>query len=240
MKAPKTQKVLITAHGYAGDAHQIRNMLPYYEHHGCPLVIFSPDDSRIEEMGPHICRFAGKREYIGALSLDRQRLQLQAMLDYPFDWFLCNDADSVVLTPELPTYLFNYGDILWSNEVSDAMHTRPPNYPWPQLAFQPPYFMSRNVAERLVQAAKHVRPDPKTPFIDWCMMAWAVQGRIKHRNFQNGISCPSNDEHSAKHMENSILRGAVFAHSIKKPDVLARMVSARKEYNRSRGRGMTL
>lgn len=236
-----SRRFLVTVHGYAGDAHQVQNLLPYYEHHQMPIVILSPTDSPIAPMGPHICRHAGLREYIGAKSLERQRLQLEAMLDYPFDYFLSNDSDSVCITPRLPDYLFDSGDVLWSNEVSDAMHTRPDGYRWPQLAFQPPYFMSRRVVETLVKAAKYVKPDPKTPFIDWCMMAWAVQGNVRHKGFPDGVSCPTSDMHSARHMEGNVAsRGAIFLHSIKTKPVIAQMANARRHWNRTRGRGLVL
>jgi len=101
--------------------------------------------------------------------------------------------------------------------------------------------MSRRVIERLIEASYKVRPDRTTCFLDWAFMAWAVQAGITYKNFQgDGVSCPSSDEHSARHMENNVSTGAIFLHSIKKPDVLSRMVSARKEFNRRHGRGMTL
>lgn len=231
---------LITVHGYSGDQHQIRNMLKYYEHHKCSVVIFSPDDSRITRMGPHICRFGGRRAYTGPASLERQRIQLQQMLEYPFDWFLCNDSDSVCISPEIPPYLYEER-VLWSNEVSDEMHPRQPGYRWPRLAFQPPYFMPREIVQRLVEVAPTVPVDPQTPFIDWCMMSWAIAGGIPHKNFPHGISCPTSDHHSLGTMANYVANhGRVMCHSIKTPRALHHIISCRMQYNRTHGRGNTL
>lgn len=220
------KRTLVSVHGYLGDAHQIKNNLPLYEHHKCSVVIFSPDDSKIEKMGPHICRFGGKRQYIGAESLQRQQIQMKMLLDYPFDWFLLNDSDSFCITPEIPRYLYKERGILWSNEVSDAMHTRPTGYPWPQLAFQPPYFCSREVIEILTKAT--VAPDPKTPFIDWVMQAWATQTKCPHKNYADGMSCPTSDQNSASVMSEHVLNhGKVMLHSIKTLSVMKHLIRCR-------------
>jgi hypothetical protein len=216
-------------------------MLRYQEHHQCPLVIFSPVDSRIERMGPHICRFIGHRQYIGQLSLTRQYAQLRALLDYPFDWFLSNDSDSLCISPKIPDYLYEDPNIFWSNAVSDLMHQRRPEYPWPRLAFQPPYFFSRSVLERFVATEGTFPTDPQTPFIDWVMMAGCVQAKIANRNFPHGVSCPTSDFNSRRHMCNCIAQGgAVMLHSIKTPIALQEAVSARHQHSRSHGRGLTL
>jgi len=226
-------KTLVTVHGYAGDRHQIKNMLRYYEHHGCPVVIFSPEDSPIHAMGPHICRVGGKRAYIGPLSLERQRIHLQMMLEYKeFDWFLCNDSDSVCVASKIPTKLFQER-VLWSNEVSDEMHVRKPDYTWPRLAFQPPYLMPREVVQALVDIAPTVAVDSQTPFIDWCMMSWAIAGNIPHKNFPNGISCPTSDEHCLGVMVHHVERqGKIMCHSIKTARALTRVLNARMKFNR--------
>lgn len=220
------QKTLVSVHGYAGDAWQIKNNLPLYEHHKQPVVILSPEDSKIERMGPHICRFGGKRQYIGAESLQRQQIQMKMLLEYPFDWFLLNDSDSFCLSPEIPAYLYRQRGILWSNEVSDAMHTRPVGYPWPQLAFQPPYFCSREALELLVTA--NVEADPKTPFIDWVMMAWAIATKCPHQNYPDGLSCPTSDRHTAGVMADHVLNhGKVMLHSVKTLAVMKHLVACR-------------
>lgn len=232
MSIPKVKNpanVLVTVHGYFGDQHQIRHGLHVNEAHGCPIVIFSPIDSPITKMGPHICRAVGKRAYIGPLSLERQRLHLKAMLEYPFEYFLANDSDSYCLAPQIPKYLFEE-DVLWSNEVSDMMHHRDmTKYKWPRLAFQPPYFMSRSIVERLVEAAPTVECDPQTPFIDWCMMSWAIAGDIPHKNFRDGISCPSTTSDGFNLMRRMVrIEGKVMVHSVKHHAVLHRLQEERK------------
>lgn len=232
---------LVTVHGYYGDSAQVRNALRYYEHHGCPVVIMSPVDSPIQKMGPHICRFAGRRQYIGQLSLDRQFEQMRAMLDYPFQYFLANDSDSVCISPKIPEYLYDSPDVFWSNEVSDLMHQRKSDYPWPRLAFQPPYFFSRSILERMLATQGTFNTDPQTPFIDWVMMAICVAGNIPHKNFPHGCSCPTSDYNSRRHMCDRVANhGAVMLHSIKTPIALQEVVSARYQHNRTQGRGISL
>lgn len=219
---------LVSVHGYKGDEHQVLNNLPVYEHHKCPIVIFSPVNSRIERVGPHICRFGGNRAYVGPESLNRQRIHLRMLLDYPFEFFLANDSDSFCLTPELPAYLFEQKGVLWSNEVSDMMHPRLRNYRFPRLAFQPPYFFSREVIERLIKV--DVAPDVTTPFIDWVMMAWAILSQCPHRSYPDGFSCPTGDPTSASVMIDHVLnRGRVMLHSIKTPKVLNQLLACRKK-----------
>lgn len=231
---------LITVHGYYGDSAQIKNALRYYEHHKCPVVIMSPTDSPIPRMGPHICRVGGKRAYIGQLSLDRQYAHFRMMLEYPFDHFLANDSDSICLSPKIPEYLYQK-DVLWSNEVSDLMHHRKPEYQWPRLAFQPPYFFSRSILERMLATEGKFATDLQTPFIDWLFMAIAVAGNIPHRNYPDGCSCPTSDTNSIRHMANRVsVHGAVMLHSIKTPRALQEVASSRAQYNRTQGRGITM
>jgi hypothetical protein len=226
---------LVTVHGYSGDAHQIRAALSVYEHHKCPVVIFSPADSKIEKMGPHICEGVGKRAYTGPESLVRQKLQMEAMLKYPFNWFLANDSDSMCLSPLIPQYLYKEPDVLWSNEVSDMMHNRPAGYKWPRLAFQPPYFMSRRVIEQLLTVADSVECEPQTPFIDWVMMAWAIASGCAHKNFHDGASYPTRNSPEGLHVMRGVVRnrGKVMVHSIKDARVLRWLVQDRTMYLRN-------
>lgn len=234
-------KTLVSCHGYYGDSIQIRNMLRYQEHHQCPLIILSPVDSRIERMGPHICRFAGKRAYVGDLSLTRQFAQMRVLLEYPFEYFLANDSDSLCLSPRIPEYLYKDPHNFWSNEVSDLMHQRKSDYQWPRQAFQPPYFFSRSILEKMIATEGTFAYDQQTPFIDWVMMAICHAGGIPHKNFRDGISCPTSDAHSRGHMVNHIVqRGAVMLHSVKTQFSLQAMVSARHQWSREHGKGITM
>jgi hypothetical protein len=231
------ENTLVVACGYEGDSHQIKNNLPYLMHHKCPLLVLSPDDSPIVARNPSIwTRTGGKRAYIGQDSLDRQIAHLKILLEHPFKHFLVNDSDSVCLSPRIPDYVYKK-DVLWSNEVDDSFHQRPEaDYKFPRLAFQPPYFMSRNVIQGLLSVADRVKANPTTPFIDWCMMAWAVEGGVPHASYPDGISCPSSDNHSLNVMWNAVARnGKIFVHSIKTLPVLASIGQARVRYKQSKG-----
>jgi hypothetical protein len=229
------ENTLVSVHGYAGDAHQIRAFMPAHEAHGCPIVIVSPDDSRIDNLSPHLCRFAGKREYIGVESLKRQVAHMKVLLEYPFEYFLANDADSFVVTPVIPRYVYQE-DVLWSNEVSDMCHKRPDSYKLPRLACQPPYFFSRRILERMVAAAETFNFEGhQTPFIDWLMMALPESAGIPHKGFRDGVSCPSTDAHSRNVMLNAVLReGRVFVHSVKSAQVYRMMMWARLQHEKRR------
>src|SRR5712672_3244855 len=98
-------RTLVSVHCYAGDQHQVKDFLPWYIHHECPVIIMSPEDSPVT-ISPHICHHAGRRAYIGQESLDRQRKHLEILLDYPYDFFLLNDSDSFCVSSELPKYLY--------------------------------------------------------------------------------------------------------------------------------------
>lgn len=223
---------LVTIHGYSGDQHQIRNALSVHESHRCSIVIFSPEDSPIRKMGPHICRGVGRRAYTGPLSLTRQKLHMEEMLKYPFQFFLANDADSVCLSPEIPRYVYEHPEILWSNEVSDMMHHRAPGYPWPRLAFQPPYFMSRQVIERLLSVIDSVPVDMQTPFIDWSMMAWAIASGCPHSNYRDGASYPTTNSPEGFNVMRRVVRseGKIFVHSIKEKRVLDALINDRQSF----------
>jgi len=220
-------KVLVSVHGYSGDASQVSAFIDLYTHHGYPVVIVSPDDAPIRKAGPHICRTAGLREYFGQKSWNRQNLQMRLLLEYKeFDWFLMNDSDSFVLNPKLPDYIFEDENVLYSNlvddfripgQVSHGQHW-PEDYHkgYPLKASQPPYFCSRKVMEKMVS----VDPSgacPITPFIDWCMVKWAVDSGVELKPFRDGqgASCETVTRNGAVVMNNCIRAGAIFVHSFK-------------------------
>lgn len=261
------EKTVVAVFGYAGDAHQIRMMLPYYLHHRRPVIILSPMDSPITskevpirlqvhynrpgqatpvEPPPVYFQQAGKRAYIGPDSLTRQAAQMQLMINqFRDEWFLLNDSDSVVLSPELPLYIYENPEIVWSNIVNDAtvhpMEERlkvVATYDYPQLAFQPPYFIHRTAIQKLINVAPSVPPDPRTPFIDWCMMAWSVRAGLQYRGFPDGCSCPTNDANpsSIAAVSNAVQNeGKIFIHSIKTPHVLQRLAFDRLRYKKTHG-----
>lgn len=208
--------------GYAGDANQIAALMPWYVHHARPVVVMSPEDAKIvpgrltRRYGVQ-CRYGGKRAYTGADSLLRQKRHMEMMLEYPTKFFLMNDSDSFCVAAEIPRYVYAEPDVLWSNEVSDDVgHVMPPGYSYPRLAFQPPYFASREVLKALIAAHEKTGTDYPMQFIDHYMMRLAVNGGIKHKQFHNCVSCQTRDANGIAHMMDSVRRrGSVFIHAVK-------------------------
>jgi hypothetical protein len=179
---------------------------------------------------------AGQRAYVGELSLIRQRLQLEKLLETPYQYFLMNDSDSVCLSPVIPKYLYDSDPLkVWSNIVSDEMHPREEGYEFPRLALQPPYFMHRAAMAKLVEAAPTVAVNPRTPFIDWCMMSWCVKAGLPYEGFPDGRSCPTNNyAPGIEHMTVAVRdAGATMLHSIKRREELLIMAHARLEFKRT-------
>jgi hypothetical protein len=235
---------LVAVHCYSGDADNVRAFMPQYLHHGCPVVVLSPRDAPVRIEGVD-CRSAGRRGYYGQASLDRQREHLKILLEYPQRYFLLNDADSFCLSPEIPRYLYeNAEGTIWSTEVKEP---RPHPSPYPKLGFHPPYFMTREVIERLL-AVGPIKAHPITPFIDWMMVALACEAGVAHRSFPDGRSFPAwkhgpipettelghNYVHredtrgmdGARRMVQQVQRGVVFVHSVKHPHVRDQLVHA--------------
>jgi hypothetical protein len=231
---------LVSIHGYVGDAAQIKTFLPYYLHHQTPVLILSPTDSPITSAEvpsrPTIkYQTGGLRAYVGQVSLDRQIEHLKILLQQKENYFLMHDSDSVCLSPELPRYLYNEPQVLWSNVVSDEMHPRDPEYPFPRLAFQPPYFCHRSVVEKLLTVADTVKGNPRTPFIDWCMMAWAVSAGVPYKTFPDGMSCPTNADNreAVRCMREGVgIHGKIFLHSIKTREMMLAVGNDRVAFKR--------
>ena len=168
-----------------GDVERIKMLLPYYEHHGCPVVIMSPEDSPITSMGPHICRQAGRRAYIGQLSLDRQRDHLRILLEYPHKYFLLNDSDSICVEPEIPGWLYAESEnTFWSNEITES---RPHSSPYPKIALQPPYFLTRETLETMLSVSDRIVAHPITPYIDHYMLQLVCESGVIHKSFLDRI-----------------------------------------------------
>ncbi len=234
------QKTLVSVHGYIGDKHQVMELLPYYQHHECPIVIISPSDSQIHGIGAHICRHAGKRAYTGQISLDRQWAQMKILLEYPFDFYLMNDADSFCITADIPQYLYDTKNHLFSNEVDDF---RIPGQSWqglppwpldyhkgmPLLAFQPPYFLSREAVEKIVNAGPSIIACPICPFIDWGMVQVTQAAGVGHKRYNHCASCETSTANGLAVMSECVSkRAATFVHSIKKGSIAKQLVDLYK------------
>lgn len=219
------ENTLITVHAYAGDKHQVESLMPFYLHHEAPVIVMSPDDSRIERVdaAPHvITRYAGKRAYIGQDSLDRQLLHMKIALEHPFDFFLMNDSDSFCISAELPKYLYDESNFFWSNECGDP-RTHPTTLP--RIAMQPPYWVSRKNLEKMVEAAPRVVINPVTPYIDHFMLQLVYAADIEHRPFT--VKEKSTGLAATDPWEQLFLRtrygGCIFHHPIKRLDIAERL-----------------
>jgi hypothetical protein len=225
---------------YAGDQVQVIKSLGAYLQHQCPVVVLSPEDSKAEIRYPGIeNRFAGKRAYIGQESLDRQRLHLEALLTFPEDYFLVHDADSVCLSPEIPRYVYEPEVMLWSNVVNDGIAGREGAYPagYPKIAFQPPYFMSRQTIKKLLTGTEGVRANPVLPFIDHFMLQLAMESECPWKTFRDGVSCPFTTHDPSRQLVFQAVRerGTIFIHSVKDEPGMARLFRERQEYLRTHG-----
>lgn len=241
---------LVVVHGYAGDQRQIEENLDMYEHHQRPVLILSPEDSPINKIGPHHCRFGGKRAYIGQDSIDRQLAHLRILCEYPFEWYLLNDADSFCVEPKLPDYLFKDDELVYSNEVKDFRVpgqryvdasqnidiTSAPDYHagFPLIAMQPPYFMHKRCLIRMVQAGRQ-EACPVTPFIDWYMVQACTATNVRHSPFQgaHGANCETVTPNGRETLINCVKRGAIFLHSIKNGSVKNSLVKIYNEVKAS-------
>ena len=230
---------LIAISAYAGDAHQVEQNLPFYLHHGCPVVVLSPEDKPITKVSdPNIhCWWGGKSGWIGAHTLERQRIFLTRLLEFPAKFFLLNDADSLCLSPKIPDYLYSYPDVIWSNEVVD---TNPAPSMLPKLALQPPYFFSRQGLEAMLRASTNLpcsyftRENPTDwplPFPTECIDHWMLQvaegSGLTHSTFRDGISFNTRTPEEIEAMASWVRAGKIFLHSVKTKDALDRMVRER-------------
>ena len=237
----------ISVHCYSGDENQVREKLGLYMHHECPVTILSPEDAPVNiDHGIVDYRQGGKRSpkiwggspmhtpQAGQDSIDRQRRHLEILLEYPEKYFLCNDADSVCLSPNLPEYLYNEPDILWSNLVYDPIPHQQSGYPpnFPRLAFQPPYFLSRTTIERMLAVAEGVKANPVMPYIDYYMVDLAVRAKLVWKGFPDGFSGGISDSPGVmEHTQVAVRhKGTIFIHSVKTPRYWRPLVEAHHEW----------
>lgn len=102
---------------WAGDAHQIEALLPFWKHHQVPVYLQSPEDSKVQSPDPDVeALFGGKRGWSGPHTIDRQILHFEQMLELPFNWFFYTDADAICMSSRFPEYV--YDGAFWSNMLS--------------------------------------------------------------------------------------------------------------------------
>ena len=243
---------LVAVSAYAGDLNQVQNNMQFYTHHGCPVVILSPTDSPITGLGSRdvVCRQAGLKGWIGAHTLTRQVEFLKILLEYPKNFYLFNDADSICLTGKIPQYLYEGGDVIWSNEVPDL---NPGHSYLPKLALQPPYFLTRKTIIGLIKAAKNPPPSYTCPgpttspegtlmpvptdCIDHYMLQLAHGSGYAHKNFLDGASFETASKLGLETMSGLVSNhGRVMIHQVKTRIVLRTLHAARMQYVRTHHR----
>ena len=245
---------LVVVHCYKGDAGLVKRHMPLYKHHGAKVLVLSPEDSPVRIRGVE-CQHAGKAAYYGQDSLDRQREHLKILAQRPEKFFLLNDADSFCLSPEIPRYLYEQSDKVWSNEV---VEWRPHSSPYPKIGMHPPYFLRRDTIQRMLRVADRpeVLAHPITPYIDWYMVALTYEAELKHESYPDGYSFPAwkfdhipetkELGHNYKHkyvedgkvrgddlVERQVSRGAVMIHSVKHKPVMDRLIAAHERFEHS-------
>lgn len=227
------ENTLISVHGYAGDKHQVEMLSICYKHHGRPIVVCSPEDSKIEGLSFECDYvFAGERAYIGRKSWHRQFLQMQSLLKRnDWNWILMNDSDSFCFQPNLPDYLYEDENVVWGCKVPDF---RKPGETWTDengsvtwpldfhkgfelAALQPGYFMHRKAMEKLVAAYSLMEDDPITPFIDWQMIYLPALAGVPTMGFRNFVSCETETHNGLTIVAREVRAGAIFVHAVKKP-----------------------
>jgi hypothetical protein len=223
---------------YAGDQHRVIKALGQYLHHQCPVVVLSPEDSPAVINYPGIeNRQSGKVGYIGQVSLDRMRSHLKTLLEFPEEFFLIHDDDSLCLSPELPRYLYESPEVLWSNQINNSLEFQWQYYPegFPKIAFQSPYFVSRAAVEKLLASADQVQVNPGLPFIDHYMVQLALAAGCAYRPFPDGITCGTDSPEGTACALSGVLNGVVFVHAIKQKEVLDLVLAARQDFLRRTG-----
>lgn len=226
---------LVAVCAYTGDQHQVIAALSQYLHHDTRLVVFSPEDAPAHVLYPGVeHRQVGKACYIGFDSWTRQKMHLEHLLSFPHKYFLLHDSDSFCLTPKIPDQLYRLSkNTLWSNEVTEP---RPHESKYPKLAFQPPYWISRPVAEKMVLNWDKVAPEILTPYIDFIMNAVSAEAGLYHRSFTALEHTPNTEDSCVESDPWEILRyrishmGATMMHPIKTPQQLQMCIAARKFY----------
>lgn len=179
---------------YQGDANQVVDMMPLYTQHNCPLLVLSPetpDTARVDIPGVE-CRYGGKQCYIGWDGVERMKRHLSIMLEYPENFFLVHDADSILLDPVIPREWYSNPDWLWANRVDNGVPEQQRGFSRniPKVAFHPPWFLSRRVIERLLAHGDTVQPNPYLPFIDYWMVEASVHAGIPWKDMVGRMSVP--------------------------------------------------
>jgi hypothetical protein len=176
----------IVVFGYAGDQQQIEQLLPFYLHHQCPIVILSPEDSKVEINHPGVeNRFAGKRAQCGPDALARFLEHLKILLTFPENHFFMHESDSICFDPKIPAYLYAEPDTVWSNSgEAQPRHQHGFVDGCPKLSFQAPWFLSRKTIEALIAVADKAG-FPDLPWVDLYLVHLTHAAGLPYKRFFN-------------------------------------------------------
>lgn len=239
---------------YEGDANQVREALPLYLHHGCPVTVASPEDSPVVIDHANVSnRFAGTRTgsvveiqvpgepgprvvTTGRQANMRVASQWGRILECREDWFFLNDSDSFSLAANFPPVLYTEPNTIWCGvaAVPDEHYwNAPPGLP--HFALQPPFFVGRAALTRMVAAAPAIQ-DP-FPWIDHFIlhMAWKAGVAFKALPDYYGADLDRVPGALAEAVA-AVRRGATFIHSSKFAATRDPLIRAREEYLRGRPR----
>lgn len=249
--------VLVVVHAWSGDQQLVEDTLEAQLHHERPVLLLSPEDEPAIIDHPDVtCRQAGLHGYQGHQVPYRQIDHWRLALEEQAEWFLLNDADSFVLDPVLPDFLFSERDVLWTTPIGKQGNWRGHaggDWPWPN--FQPPYFCHREWLEAALRVAEapqfgddeplgvtgpegrivytDVRyDDPFEPY-DW---GWtlAPDGLYNHVIMRSNLAARANPlgrMGPGAYVLDGILRyGTTFVHPVKTTAGLHLMMKARNEF----------
>lgn len=236
--------MLVAVSAYAGDQHQVEANLPCYMHHGCGLLVLSPENSPIVELAGRpegvYYRSCGTVGWAGANTLTRHAEYLKALLECDtYSHYLFHDADSVMLSAQMPRYLLDHPNVFWSNEVQD---TNTGASLLPKVALQPPYFFSRAVLERLVAVVDRPAPSYFAPAaeggmplptgcIDHYQLQLCHAAGVPHFSFPDGRSFETASPIGLVEMARNVREnGVVFVHQVKSRAVLDVLTIARANF----------
>lgn len=218
-------ETLVVVHAYAGDQDQVEQFLPWYLHHGCPVLILSPTDAPVKIPGVE-CRSAGLAGWKGWHTLNRQLAHMEIIAEYPQKYLLLNDADSMCLTPEIPQYLYDGAEGTFS--CNEAMWQEP------GAPLVPPYFYTQESLSRMLavrdQALEMTTtrgsvawsdPDNGAPSIDAFYIELVRFSGLTLTPFPDGVHRGTQHPHDLLLLLDAVLeRGARFVHSVKSKEVL--------------------
>lgn len=226
---------LVVVHCYAGDADQVRSMLPVWTQHGHPVLVLSPEDAPVEIDHPLVTNAsAGLRGWKGPQTISRQLAHWKLAVEHGSDWLLLHDSDSVTLSEQVPEYLYRDAGIFWSNVLCHEEVHQDDDRP----NFNPPYFCSREQLERLIAAAEQLNAED--PFIDsyGFDIGQAIDGFythlilnvLKHERWGNFPDGATTWPPQHADLERDARRGATMIHGVKTAEQLMRLLLAHQEF----------